>query len=299
MSAKLKEMQRRLNEVFAPSPVAVSPNRATATALSRMERGLHSQLLGGDEGIQGSPRLVKVAFTLAEVLITLGIIGVIAAVTLPTLISNYKKSVVETKVKHMYALVSNAVRMSEAKYGEMSEWDRCDVDSSYECSLQILEKYVFPELKIDKICGQENIEECWTSPISLSGIEGSLTLSLSNPIKVTAMLNNGVSLFAWAGRQLTDPHIQIWFDIDGPKKGKNMLGADVFGINVIYKSSDTIKAGVWMRGLHLKNVDEDALRNMADQGCSKEINNSLAGYSCGGLIQLNNWKIPDDYPVKF
>ena len=35
----------------------------------------------------------KLAFTLAEVLITLGIIGVVAALTLPALISNYKKQV--------------------------------------------------------------------------------------------------------------------------------------------------------------------------------------------------------------
>ncbi len=262
-----------------------------------LAEGGHSPLLYGDEGTQGSPRLVKRAFTLAEVLITLGVIGVIAAVTLPTLIHNYKKSVVETKVKKTYALIANAVRMSEAKYGEIAEWDTCDIDSSYECSQQILEKYVFPELKIDKICGQENEEECWTPPSSLSGIKGALGANTSN--KVTAVMNNGMALCAWAGGQLTVPHIQIWFDIDGSKKGKNVFGADVFGVNLLYKASDTHKSGIWMRGLHLKNVDEDALRNMADQGCSNEINHNLAGYSCGGLIQLNNWKIPDDYPVKF
>ena len=37
------------------------------------------------------------AFTLAEVLITLGIIGVVAAMTMPVLISNHNKSVVEAK----------------------------------------------------------------------------------------------------------------------------------------------------------------------------------------------------------
>ena len=35
----------------------------------------------------------KTAFTLAEVLITLGIIGVVAAVTLPTIISNVNERV--------------------------------------------------------------------------------------------------------------------------------------------------------------------------------------------------------------
>ena len=43
--------------------------------------------------------LRKTAFTLAEVLITLGIIGVVAALTLPALINNYEKSVVETRMQ--------------------------------------------------------------------------------------------------------------------------------------------------------------------------------------------------------
>ena len=38
----------------------------------------------------------KCAFTLAEVLITLGIIGVVAAITIPSLVTNYQKHVVET-----------------------------------------------------------------------------------------------------------------------------------------------------------------------------------------------------------
>lgn len=40
----------------------------------------------------------KIAFTLAEVLITLGVIGVVAAMTIPTLITSYQKHVVETKL---------------------------------------------------------------------------------------------------------------------------------------------------------------------------------------------------------
>ena len=41
----------------------------------------------------------KSAFTLAEVLITLGIIGVVAALTIPILISNYRKRQLETQIK--------------------------------------------------------------------------------------------------------------------------------------------------------------------------------------------------------
>ena len=35
----------------------------------------------------------KFGFTLAEVLITLGIIGVVAALTLPSLVTNYQKQI--------------------------------------------------------------------------------------------------------------------------------------------------------------------------------------------------------------
>ena len=38
----------------------------------------------------------KYGFTLAEVLITLGIIGVVAAITIPTLVSNYKQRAWDT-----------------------------------------------------------------------------------------------------------------------------------------------------------------------------------------------------------
>ncbi len=41
----------------------------------------------------------RVAFTLAEVLITLGIVGIIAAMTIPQLIQNYEKHVIEVQLK--------------------------------------------------------------------------------------------------------------------------------------------------------------------------------------------------------
>ena len=56
----------------------------------------------------------KTAFTLAEVLITLGIIGVVAAMTLPTLINNIKHAELNTQLKKSYSVLSQAIlRMSE------------------------------------------------------------------------------------------------------------------------------------------------------------------------------------------
>ena len=59
---------------------------------------------------------MKKAFTLAEVLITLGIIGVVAAITLPTLIANYQKKVLETQYKVAVTTLSQA-------FGEWAEND--------------------------------------------------------------------------------------------------------------------------------------------------------------------------------
>ena len=49
------------------------------------------------------------AFTLAEVLITLGIIGVVAAMTIPSLINSYQHKVLETQFKKAYAILYQLV----------------------------------------------------------------------------------------------------------------------------------------------------------------------------------------------
>lgn len=59
----------------------------------------------------------KTAFTLAEVLITLGIIGVVAAMTLPTLIQQHQKQVYVTQLKKSLSTVQNMVTKITADEG--------------------------------------------------------------------------------------------------------------------------------------------------------------------------------------
>lgn len=59
----------------------------------------------------------KFAFTLAEVLITIGIIGVIAAVTLPAVISNTQNKQLETGLKKSVSVIEQALNMYQAEYG--------------------------------------------------------------------------------------------------------------------------------------------------------------------------------------
>src|SRR5574344_866092 len=65
----------------------------------------------------------KKGFTLAEVLITLGIIGVVAALTIPTLIGNYEKTLFANKFKDSFSILSQAVNLSQAENGPLEDWD--------------------------------------------------------------------------------------------------------------------------------------------------------------------------------
>ena len=90
----------------------------------------------------------RVAFTLAEILITLGIIGVVAALTLPTVISNYKKQVTVSKLQKAYSTINNAFKQSEAANESSEFWD----DPFVTGSQPYFEKYFKPYLNGAKQC---------------------------------------------------------------------------------------------------------------------------------------------------
>ena len=62
-------------------------------------------------------------FTLAEVLITLGIIGVVAAITMPTLINNYREKATVNKVKKFYSMMSQAYLLSVKDNEHADPWN--------------------------------------------------------------------------------------------------------------------------------------------------------------------------------
>lgn len=62
---------------------------------------------------------MKKGFTLAEVLITLGIIGIVAAMTLPTVINRTKEAELVNRTKKAVSVIQNAVLMSQKDYGDV------------------------------------------------------------------------------------------------------------------------------------------------------------------------------------
>ena len=65
------------------------------------------------------------AFTLAEVLITLGIIGIVAAMTMPSLVGKYRQKTVETRLEKFYSIANQAIKLSELKNGPKEYWSFC------------------------------------------------------------------------------------------------------------------------------------------------------------------------------
>ena len=69
----------------------------------------------------------KRAFTLAEVLITLVIIGVIAAITVPTLVNSYTQQTYISALKKNYSVLSNAFKLSRNfDYNDFVDWQNED-----------------------------------------------------------------------------------------------------------------------------------------------------------------------------
>ncbi len=67
-------------------------------------------------------KISQQAFTLAEVLITLGIIGIVAAMTIPNLMTRYYEKRTVNQLKETQSIIAQAIRMSEDEYGDASSW---------------------------------------------------------------------------------------------------------------------------------------------------------------------------------
>ena len=61
------------------------------------------------------------AFTLAEVLITIGIIGVVAAMTIPTLLANYKAKKMRTQLLRANSIIQQAAMHAKADEIDLDE----------------------------------------------------------------------------------------------------------------------------------------------------------------------------------
>ncbi len=230
------------------------------------------------------------AFTLAEVLITLGIIGIVAAMTMPTLIQKNNNRVVETRLMKFYSAINQAVKMAEVYYGDKKYWWE-DVKGA----------------TIDKdgnpVPGTSDVEKWFRK-------------YLAPYMKITKMENgkeNFVVYFAdgSAIRTRRKDSSRDWDFFPGNiqrcvKKQENTVDAQESvgrcAFPFIFKpnSDEEFWKYHYNKGFepykHNWDGNIDMLYNDSAYGCNSK-SSSWRQY-CTAIIQLNGWKIPDNYPFK-
>lgn len=247
------------------------------------------------QNLTSSKRKVQVGFTLAEVLITLGIIGVVAAMTIPTLMTNYQKKSTATQLKKTYATISNAVRLSEEENGELSGWEFEENGTSTK-SIQVFDKYLAPYLKVTK---KEVNGSNFTYYKPNGQREASLAI-LGGKSALYTMLS-GVELLVNSGDIQYNPPIIgkaqascMIIDLNGHNTKPNRFGRDAFfacintekGFTMHY-SDDGERGAVQRTREQLKNGPSREGYQCSKQG---------RGMWCGALIQRDGWTISKDYP---
>jgi len=183
------------------------------------------------------------AFTLAETLIVMGIIGVIAALTLPNLNSSTGEKEKVAKVKKFYSDFSDAFGRATAVYGPVDTWFQNDSD--YAAKTARFATRLADFFKISKNCGTGT--GCFTAGTkSFRGSSGNGTDYNSDTNYYKYILGDGMSVgfsyYADDPGSSDELSVNIIIDIDGPNNGANVSGKDFFYIPRIRKDGTLLSS---------------------------------------------------------
>lgn len=237
---------------------------------------------------------MKKGFTLAEVLITLGVIGVVAAITMPTLINNYKKSAYVSKFKHTYSLLQQAIALSQVENGPLDTWDYSADPTDDANRTAFAEKYITPYLKIIKNCGTRTGKGCLPEKIIMLNSSKWPYGGIDSTGGYKIVLSNGVSLNIEYGQNCVENKtycISFSANTEGNKKevymGRNQFYYDAYpGLNQIYPRgmyNNSADAATDSSGNWKKRTQEEL-----EKACIENKNHSDW---CGGLIVLDGYKM--------
>ena len=171
----------------------------------------------------------KSAFTLAEILITLAIIGVVAAITMPTLIQNHQKRSLEVATQKFYSMMSQAVKQYMADEGvddlrntALTESDDNDADA-YPYWTGFMNKY----FKIIDICDTERY--CFAKRYKVFNENSYVENVMSG--RYAYILTNGMIIGVLPPDNAVPATITV--DVNG-EKGPNRFGYDLWSMSLFY-----------------------------------------------------------------
>ena len=231
------------------------------------------------------------AFTLAEVLITLAIIGIVAALTIPTLITNYQKKQTVTKLKQTYSVLSQAITMAQVARGDMANYDLgyfykvSSMDPSFnrkEYLTNFFLNYIKPYVKVAEDYGYK----VGTTDLDYPArSHADYYFKLQSGVLVAISFSTGCYNYLPEGNACDEQgsyyeSLIFLVDINGFEP-PNTQGKDIFWMNV---STSTGKFQFYGANINYSS------RASLLKACKN------AGYLCGNLIMYDGWQIKDDYP---
>ena len=232
-----------------------------------------------------SPRK-RFAFTLAEVLITLGIIGIVAAMTMPALITNYQKQRAVTQLKKSYTNLAEAVKRSELENDTVANWN-FDLPAE-----EFYNTYLSGFLSVNNsTVTKSNIEYKF-----LNG--NTCTEHFCTESSYIAYLADGSSIMISFQTGLHTGRV-VSIDINGNKR-PNTIGKDLFQF-AITKDNGVVPFGYGDFGVtnpdgnkyqNFGNYDRDKITGTGIYACNKD----KYGIWCPALIIMDGWTMSKDYP---
>lgn len=230
--------------------------------------------------------LDKKGFTLAELLVTLGIIGVVAAMTLPTLIGAVEERILESKTKNAMSKISQAATTYMANnglYSLSSLYDCYEGNSKKYCTnekIPTIQKMIETTMKISQKC--EKAQDCFPETFmdetgknynidEIIDDEGSTTYKFLDNYTINITLNNedvtvdGLDIFGQF-------RILTWLDVNG-KSSPNVVGEDIWFFDI--DEVGNIKTPVDDYSTECKNLTNKSINKLAECATQKFIENKL------------------------
>lgn len=240
----------------------------------------------------GLPRFAhNDAFTLAETLIALVIVGITAALVLPPIIINYQKEQTIVKLKKNYSTVSNAINKSISENGPLDTWD-------YSLERDVFaQKYILPYFNHYKKIANPVAKQRYViknksgSTVTHSGVWNSYGTGISNWYDMP----DGTSMGFGVSSYYLFPRVIITVDLNGVAK-PNLAGRDVFYYAISQRTPR--KFGMYNYSFVNPNPKTFNPNSTSREDAISECNGAggYSGTSCGYIIMKDNWQISADYP---
>ncbi len=223
-------------------------------------------------------------FTLAEVLITLGIIGIVAAMTIPTLIARVDHAQKISLLKKAHSAINQSVRLASDDYGDFTSWD------NKLSTMDFLQKYIAPYMKITLYC--TNYKVCnYTSSTPWKRYNGNGDYTGFNVFsRIPFFTVDGIlySISLSGGTTVPDPDVQYDYNYIG----KNAIFIDVNGSSLPNRFGNDVF-------MLVRNIDGSIMPlgyNLSDKNINNDCRKQGKCLYCAEKLRRNGWKSTADYP---